>query len=55
MHVVSGEFEFTLDGETKVYNEGDIVHIPCNYPHTGKAITQCTLMDVFSPVREEYK
>ena len=55
MYVVSGEFEFTLKGETKVYNEGDIVHIPSNSPHTGKAITPCTLMDVFSPAREEYK
>ena len=55
MHVVSGEFEFTLKGETKIYHEGDVVHIPSNSPHTGKAITSCTLMDVFSPVREEYK
>ena len=55
MHVVKGEFEFTLDGETKVYHSGDIVHIPSNSTHTGKAITPCSLMDVFSPVREEYK
>ena len=25
MHVVSGEFEFTLEGKTKVYKEGDVV------------------------------
>ena len=55
MHVVKGEFEFTLDGETKGYHSGDIVHIPSNSTHTGKAITPCSLMDVFSPVREEYK
>lgn len=55
MHVVEGTFEFTLDGETKNYNSGDIVHIPSNLPHSGKAITPCKLMDVFSPVREEYK
>ena len=30
MHVVSGEFEFTLKGETKIYHEGDVVHIPSN-------------------------
>jgi quercetin dioxygenase-like cupin family protein len=55
MHVVEGTFEFTLDGETKNYKSGDIVHIPSNLPHSGKAITPCKLMDVFSPVREEYK
>ena len=52
---LKGEFEFTLEGETKVYHSGDIVHIPSNSTHTGKAITPCSLMDVFSPVREEYK
>lgn len=55
MHIVSGEFEFTFEGKTKVYNEGDVVYIPSNSPHSGKAITPCKLMDVFSPVREEYK
>tara|TARA_Y200000002_G_scaffold307346_1_gene263426 strand:+ start:172 stop:483 length:312 start_codon:yes stop_codon:yes gene_type:complete len=55
MHVVDGKFEFTLDGETKLYTVGDVIHIPPNVPHSGKAITICKLMDVFSPVREEYK
>ena len=55
MHVVEGDFEFTLDGETKICKQGDIVHIPSNLPHSGKAITPCKLMDVFSPAREEYK
>lgn len=55
MHVVEGDFEFTLDGETKICKPGDIVHISSNLPHSGKAITPCKLMDVFSPAREEYK
>ncbi|MFT6370301.1 MAG: quercetin dioxygenase-like cupin family protein [Maribacter sp.] len=55
MHVMEGKFEFTLDGETKIYLPGDIVPIAANVPHSGKALTSCKLMDVFSPVREEYK
>ena len=55
MHVVEGDFEFTLDGETKICKPGDIVHISSNLPHSGKAITPCKLMDVFSPAREKYK
>ena len=55
MHVMEGEFEFTLDGETKIYHSGDIIPIASNKPHSGKALTPCKLMDVFSPAREEYK
>ena len=55
MHVVEGEFEFTLNGQTQVYTAGAIVPIPSNIPHSGKALTACKLMDVFSPVREEYR
>ena len=55
MHVMEGEFEFTLDGKTKTYYPGDIVVIPPHQKHSGKALTSCKLLDVFSPVREEYK
>ena len=55
MHVLDGEFEFILNGNKKIYKNGDVVVIPSNAPHSGKAITKCKLMDVFSPVREEYK
>ncbi|WP_435623266.1 cupin domain-containing protein [Flagellimonas sp.] len=55
MHVVSGDFEFTLDGETATYKAGDVVIIPSNVPHSGKALTPCKLMDIFNPVRAEYK
>ncbi len=55
MHVVEGEFEFTLEGQTKIYYPGDIVVIAPFKAHSGRALTACTLIDVFSPVREEYK
>ncbi len=55
MHVLEGRFEFTVAGETRVYLPGELVIIPSNTPHSGKALTACKLMDVFSPVREAYK
>lgn len=55
MHVLEGDFEFTLDGETLIYHPGDIVIIAPYKKHIGKALTSCKLMDVFSPTREEYR
>ncbi|MEP3373261.1 MAG: cupin domain-containing protein [Maribacter dokdonensis] len=55
MHVIEGEFQFTLDGDTKIYHPGDIVIIAPHKKHSGIALTPCRLLDVFSPVREEYR
>jgi len=55
MQVLQGNFEFTVNGETQVYEPNDIVIIPPHATHSGKALTECKLMDVFSPVRSEYK
>ena len=55
MHVMDGQFELTLDGRTRVYGPGDIVLIPSFATHSGRALTACKLMDIFSPVREEYR
>lgn len=55
MHVMEGEFEFILDGNTKTYYPGDIVIIAPHQKHSGKALTTCKLLDVFSPAREEYR
>ncbi|MDC6352654.1 cupin domain-containing protein [Zeaxanthinibacter sp. PT1] len=55
MQVLEGSFEFTLNGETKVYEPGQLVPIPAHATHSGKALTPCKLMDIFSPAREEYK
>jgi len=53
--VIEGQFEMTCNGETKIYEPGMIVTIPSNVEHGGRAITNCKLTDVFSPVREDYK
>lgn len=55
MQVLEGQFQFTLNGTTLTYTPGDIVVIPPMTPHSGKALTACKLMDVFSPTREEYR
>ncbi len=53
--VFEGEFELTVGDTTQILNSGTFAVIPSNVPHGGKAITNCRLLDVFSPVREEYR
>lgn len=55
LQVLEGVFLFSLNGEVAEYRSGDVVVIPPHSPHSGKAITECKLMDIFSPVREDYK
>ena len=55
MQVLEGKFEFTLGNVTAIYEPGTFVIIPPNVPHSGRALTACKLMDIFSPVRNEYQ
>ena len=57
------QITFILEGQLDM-NIGSIGHsltngmyhvIPSNVPHSAIAITDCKLIDTFSPVREEYK
>jgi quercetin dioxygenase-like cupin family protein len=53
--VLKGEFEMTVGEETQILNTGKFVLIPGNTLHGGRAITDCTLLDIFSPGREDFK
>jgi quercetin dioxygenase-like cupin family protein len=54
-HVLKGRFELTVDGETRVLEPGTVAVIPPHVKHGGRAITECELLDVFNPEREDYK
>lgn len=53
--VTEGKFELTIDGETDVLRPGRIAVIPSDTIHSGRAVTDCEIIDVFSPVREDYR
>ena len=53
--VIEGELEMTINGKTFVLQPGNIVVIPSNIKHSGKALTFCKVTDVFSPIREDYQ
>jgi quercetin dioxygenase-like cupin family protein len=54
--VIKGEFELTIGGEARKLKPGDVYLIPGDVEHGAKTFTNpVKVMDVFSPVREEYK
>ena len=52
--LTKGKFEFTLSGEYREVLPGMVVIIPSNAVHSGKALEDCEIIDIFSPVRDDY-
>ena len=52
-YCVAGRFECSLDGRTHVLAAGDSIYVPSNARHGAKALEAGTLIDVFTPVRED--
>jgi quercetin dioxygenase-like cupin family protein len=54
--VIEGEIEFTIDGEVKTLKPYEVYVIPGGIEHAARTFDQpVKVMDIFSPVREEYK
>jgi quercetin dioxygenase-like cupin family protein len=53
-HIFEGEFEFIVDGVTQRLGPGSVSIVPPHAVHSGRAITDCRILDVFCPVREDY-
>jgi quercetin dioxygenase-like cupin family protein len=53
--MIEGEFEFTVAGEKHIMKPGKVFVLPTNIPHGGRALTPCRIIDVFHPVREDYR
>ncbi len=55
VNVLEGEFDLIVEGKTNKAEPGFIAVIPSNVKHGGKAKTNCRILDVFYPVREDYR
>ena len=54
-NVIVGEFELTVDGVPERMSAGHCRVIPPGVVHSGRSITACRIIDVFSPAREDYR
>ena len=53
--VERGRVRFTIDGQERIAEAGDVLHFPSNIPHGATILDQETvLIDIFSPVREDF-
>jgi len=53
-YVQDGQFEVSINGEKKVLKGGDCFYIPPHAPHGAVCLEEGTLIDVFSPIREDF-
>jgi quercetin dioxygenase-like cupin family protein len=53
-YVVSGKFELTIGGETKTVKGGDAFYVPPHVLHGAICLEGGVLIDVFSPIREDF-
>ena len=53
-YVESGSFDFSIGDETKTVKGGDSVYIPPHVIHGAVCTKKGILIDVFSPIREDF-
>lgn len=53
-YVLKGKLQVETGGETVTLNPGDLIVIPPNQPHTLTVLEDTVILDVFSPILEEW-
>ena len=53
-YVESGEFDVTINGETKTLKGGDSFFVTPDAPHGAVCKSTGVLIDMFSPIREDF-
>jgi len=53
-NVLAGRLRFDIGGEELVVSAGESVFIPSEVPHAVEALEDSVVLDVFSPVRDDW-
>src|SRR5690349_1592584 len=54
-YILEGQLDMVIGGEPRSLTPGMYQVIPSNTPHSAVAILDSSVIDTFSPVREDYK
>ena len=54
MYIIEGKTEVTVDGETRTLTAGDSVYVRPDAVHGLRALEETRMLDVFSPMREDF-
>ena len=53
--VEHGPVRFTIDGQTRIVQTGDVLHFPSDCEHGATMLDEeVVLIDIFSPIREDF-
>ena len=53
--IIEGEFELSIYEKTNLMRPDTVAIVPSNALHAGRAMSDCRIIDVFYPVREDYR
>ncbi len=55
VNVIEGELELTVEGKPYSLVPGKVMVLPPNVEHSGRAVTDCRVIDAFHPVRQDWR
>ena len=53
-YVLSGRFSYSVEGEETVLGPGDSIVVPSGLPHGTCCLEEGVLLDIFTPMREDF-
>ncbi len=53
-YVLSGRFSYSIEGEETLLGPGDSIVVPSGLPHGTLCLEEGILLDVFTPMREDF-
>ncbi|MBZ0275621.1 MAG: cupin domain-containing protein [Anaerolineae bacterium] len=54
-YVITGRLEMTIGGQVQIVLPGNSYAVPGGIIHSARAVTDCIVLDCFSPPRDDYR